>query len=67
MNEDKYVVLINGEAVANGMDIDMALVLVKGIFNEYFNERNMEVSLKKQMIFCGVDLSEDGEVKEQNE
>ena len=47
MEERKYEVLIDGDTVAEGMDINMATILVKALFDEYYSEHSMVVSIKE--------------------
>lgn len=47
MEERKYEVLVDGDTVAEGMDINMATILVKALFNEYYNEHSMIVGIKE--------------------
>lgn len=46
MFERKYIVLIDGKPVAENMDMETALILVKGLFEEYYNECGFEVTIK---------------------
>jgi hypothetical protein len=48
MCEKKYMVWINKEVVARGMDLRTATVLVKALFDEYYNDHNMMVSIKEE-------------------
>ena len=45
MEEKKYKVLINNEVVAQDMDIKTATILVKALFEEYYNDYYMRVSI----------------------
>ena len=45
MMENKYDVLINNEVVAYGMDIKTATILVKALFEEYYNDYCMRISI----------------------
>ena len=47
MSEKKYKVLINNEVVAEGMDIKTATVLIRALFEEYYNDYTMTVSIKE--------------------
>lgn len=47
MYEKKYNVLINNEVVAKNMDINTAVILVKALFEEYYNDYTMVVSIKE--------------------
>jgi hypothetical protein len=48
MYENKYMVLINNSVVARDMDIRTATVLVKALFEEYYNDHTMTVSIKEE-------------------
>ena len=47
MEEKKYKVLINNEVVAKDMDIRTATVLVRALFEEYYNDHSMTISIKE--------------------
>lgn len=53
MDEKKYKVLINDEVVAEGMNINTAVVLVKALFEEYYNDYSMIVSIKEMDRIMG--------------
>lgn len=48
MYENKYMVLINNGVVAKDMDIRTATVLVRALFEEYYNDYTMTVSIKQE-------------------
>lgn len=48
MYENKYRVFINNEVVAKDMDIRTATVLVRALFEEYYNDYTMTVSIKQE-------------------
>lgn len=48
MIENRYRVLINNEVVAKDMDIRTATVLVRALFEEYYNDYAMTVSIKQE-------------------
>lgn len=48
MYEKKYRVLINNEVVAKDMDIKTATILVKALFEEYYNDYAMTVSVQEE-------------------
>lgn len=55
MYENKYEVLINNEVVASDMDIKTATVLVRALFEEYYNDYAMIISIKQvNRTVCGV-------------
>ena len=47
MGEKKYKVLINNEVIAEEMDIKTATVLIRALFEEYYNDYTMTVSVKE--------------------
>lgn len=58
MTETRYKVLLDGVVVAQDMDIKTATILVKALFEEYYNERHMIVSVTEmdrvdEVIPCG--------------
>jgi hypothetical protein len=48
MGCDTYSVMIDNIVVAKGMSIEHAVIFVKAVYNEYYNEKNMKVSLIKE-------------------
>ena len=48
MYEKRYKVLINDEIIAKDMNIRTAIVLVKALFEEYYNDYTMTVSIKQE-------------------
>lgn len=47
MAEHKYKVLIDGFVYAENMDIKTAIILVRALFEEYYNDHSMEISIKE--------------------
>lgn len=47
MFENKYTVLINGLVVADYMPLDYAMLFVKSLFTEYYNDYKMIVEIKQ--------------------
>ena len=45
MSEKRYKVLINNEVVADGLDIRTATILIRALFEEYYNDYLMTVSV----------------------
>ena len=39
MTDKKYEVLIDNDVIAEGMDIKTATILVRALFEEYYNEK----------------------------
>lgn len=48
MEERKFKVLIDETVVANNMNLDTATILVKALFEEYYNDHTMIVSIKEE-------------------
>ena len=48
MNERKYKILIDDKVIAERMDIEIALVLVKALFEKYYNDYSMTISIKEE-------------------
>ena len=47
MNETKYKVLIDNTVIAEGMDIEIAVTLVKALFEKYYNDHSITISVKE--------------------
>lgn len=47
MTERKYEVLVNERTVAEEMDLKTATILVRALFEEYYNDYFMVVSIKE--------------------
>lgn len=43
----KYAVLIENEVIASNMDINNALIFVKALFDHYYEEHSMIISIKE--------------------
>lgn len=50
MNKRSFKVLINNEVVAKNMDLKTATILVRALFEEYYNDSTMTVSIKEEDI-----------------
>lgn len=48
MNEKKYKVMIDDVVVAERMDLKIATILIKALFDEYYNDWTMTVSMKEE-------------------
>lgn len=53
MNDKKYEVLIGKEVVATRMDIKTATILIRALFEEYYNEYPLTISVR-EMERCEV-------------
>ena len=47
MEERKYDVIMNDTYVAKNMTIDIAMVLVKGLFEHYCEEKSLRISIQE--------------------
>ena len=47
MNETKYEIFIDGKTVATNMDIDIAIILTKALFEEYYGESGMSITIQQ--------------------
>lgn len=45
MSESKYMVIINDRKVAENMDLKTATILIQSLFNEYYNDHKMVISI----------------------
>ena len=48
MEERRYKVLIDNMVVAERMDLKTATILVKALFDEYYNDYKMTVSVEQE-------------------
>ena len=48
MNERNYKVLINNGVVAERMDIEIATALIKALFEKYYNDHSITISIKEE-------------------
>lgn len=46
MNERKYSVAIDGTIIAQGMNLETALILVKGLFETYYAEPKISICIE---------------------
>ena len=47
MSDKKYNVLIENEIIASNMDINNALIFVKALFDHYYEENSIIISIKE--------------------
>ena len=47
MNERKYKVLMDDRTVANDMNLKEATILVRALFEEYYNDYLMVISIRE--------------------
>jgi hypothetical protein len=48
MIEDKYRVIMGGHIIAKDMSLANAVILLKGIFDEYYEEYGLEATIQRQ-------------------
>lgn len=51
MEDAKYEVLIDEKVIAKDMELHIALILTRAVFEEYYNDHSMTVSLR-EMARC---------------
>lgn len=49
MKERRYKVSIDNMVVANNMDLSTATILVKALFNEYYNDHTMRITVEEEV------------------
>ena len=47
MPERKYELFIEKELIAESVSIETALILIKALFAEYYNEKNMKITIQE--------------------
>ena len=47
MVEEKFNVLLDAHLVAENMTLEVAMVLVQGLFNKYYLEKNLKITVQK--------------------
>lgn len=47
MFDKKYTILIDNEIIADNMELNNALILVKALFDHYYEEHSMVISIKE--------------------
>lgn len=47
MYENRYCVIIDGEVCAKELTIEHALILVKSLFESYYNDHLMTISIRE--------------------
>lgn len=48
MSESKYSVAVDGAMVAQGMNLETALILVKALFETYYAEPQISICIEKE-------------------
>ena len=49
MEELKYNVYVHGDIAAENMDLDTAVILVKALFEKYYADTGMVVSMRRRV------------------
>ena len=47
MEEEKYEIFIDNRKVGELVGLNSALIFIRGLFNEYYNDTKMAVSLRR--------------------
>ena len=47
MPERKYELYIEKELIAENVSIETALILIKALFTEYYNDKNMKITIQE--------------------
>lgn len=47
MSERIYKLYIREEIIAESLSIETALILIKALFSEYYNEEKMEITIRE--------------------
>lgn len=50
MAEEKFNVMLDTHIVAENMTLEVALILVQGLFNKYYLEKNLKVTVQKVSV-----------------
>ena len=49
MTENRYKVFVNGHLTAENMPLEDAIIYVKGLFTEYYNDDSLKVEIIKDV------------------
>lgn len=52
MFERKYEILIDGTQIASNMQLHDATIFIKALFNEYYNDTDMSITIKQMEGSC---------------
>lgn len=47
MENNKYCVYVDGHRFADNMDLDVAMIVVKALFKEYYEEHGMQICIQE--------------------
>ena len=56
MSENKYYVTIDNHTIAENMTLEYALILVKAIFETYYNDHSMVVAIAEMDVVNNVQM-----------
>lgn len=48
MNEETYTIYSDNEKIAEGMTLETALILIKGLMHTYYNEEKLSYSIVRE-------------------
>ena len=48
MNDEYYSIYIENNKVADYMSLTYALIFIKAIYSEFYNEKNLKVTIQKE-------------------
>lgn len=48
MSDEYYSIYIENDKVADHMPLTYALILIKAIYSEFYNEKNLKVTIQKE-------------------
>ena len=51
MPERKYELYIEKELIAESVSMETALIIIKALFAEYYNDKNMKITTKNKSIY----------------
>ena len=46
MNENYYQLIIDGRVIANGLELETALIFAKALMNEWWREPNLDITIR---------------------
>ena len=59
MEEYEYKVLVDGKVYAGEMNLDTALTLTKALFDKWYNEANLAITIEREDNRCTLAVEED--------
>lgn len=55
MKQLLYSVYDNNGRIAQGMDLEVAIILLKGLMEKYYNEEDLEFTIKRE--YCEINCN----------